>query len=201
MKMSTDWRSCMNDIDPTQTIELVGPPVVANELGLARSSAIRLMQAGLAGPLYSDGQREMVARQQVDDLARWSTVSLAKLPPAFIVRVGPRQRNEDEHDNRLWYGWHSLESDRATQRDGIDRWWEIRNPDELRGQLLVVTVSGFAVYVARIDPRAAPTHHPVSATWWLHLQEATARDADADAWRGIRVKTPGGGAVLRHRLD
>ena len=45
-----------------RVIELVGPPVVASKFGFSIPSAIRLMRAGLAGPVYTDGQREMVSR-------------------------------------------------------------------------------------------------------------------------------------------
>ena len=50
----------------TDPVELVGPPVVASRLDLARSSAVRLMEAGLAGRLHTDGQRVMVERKLVE---------------------------------------------------------------------------------------------------------------------------------------
>jgi hypothetical protein len=188
----------------TDLVELVGPPAVASRLDLARSSAVRLMEAGLAGRLYTDGQRVMVERELVEDLAIPVT-DLDTMPPALVVRVGPPQRDTEEakfrDKPRKWYGWNSLAHDKTDQRAGISRWWEIRDPDKLRGQLFVATVSGFTVDVARIDSQAPATPHPANATWELHIVDPSDGDAAADAWRGIRVKTPGGGAILRHRLD
>lgn len=188
----------------TDLVELVGPPFVASRLDLARSSAVRLMEAGLAGRLYTDGQRVMVEREPIEALAIPAT-DLDVLPPAFVVRLGPPQKDTEEAEfrdkPRKWYGWNSLAGDKADQRAGISRWWEIRDPDKLKGQLFVATVSGFTVDVARIDSQSPATPHPANATWELHIIDLRDGDADADAWRNIRVKTPGGGAILRHRLD
>jgi hypothetical protein len=179
-------------------IELVGPPQVAKRLNIARSSAFRLMRAGLAGDLYTFVQYEMVECELVDLLAdRRPMVDLAGLPPALIVRAGSPQRDISK-DPRPWYGWHDKYKEDSV-KFGISRWWEIREPHKLAGQLFVVTVSGFTVHVARLGENPRPSD--IEPTWELDLTEPAAAAADADAWRDIRVKTPGGGAILRHGLD
>lgn len=180
-------------------VELVGPPQVAKRLDIARSSAFRLMRAGLAGDLYTFVQYEMVERELVERLAEnRPMMDLASLPPALIVRVGSPQRDTSKEDPRPWYGWHDKYKEDSV-RFGISRWWEIREPHKLAGQLFVVTVSGFTVHVARLGENPRPSD--IEPTWELELTEPAANDADAAAWRNIRTKTPGGGAVLRHGVD
>jgi hypothetical protein len=176
-----------------RVIELVGPPVVASKLGFSIPSAIRLMRAGLAGTIYSDGQREMVSRARVDELAARRMRDLASLPPAFILRVGPPQEDTSD-DPRPWYGWDDLaRGDSVTF--GISRRWPVRDAEQLRGHLLVVTVSGVVAHVARIADVS-----PVDDEWAFKLVEPNPDDREARAWRDIRVPTAGGGKTLRHQL-
>ena len=180
-------------MDEMEPIELVGPPVVASALGLARPSAVRLMQAGLAGRLYTDGQREMVGRSRVDALATLPLKDLDDMPPALIVRAGPPHVDTSD-DSRDWYGWHAA-APKDAQRAGASRWWVVRDADQLTGQLFVVTVSGIVVDVARIVSAISAEDF-----WAFRLVDPTADDTDARAWHGLRLKPTAGGAIVRHGL-
>lgn len=181
----------MNEMEP---VELVGPPVVASALGLARPSAVRLMQAGLAGRLYTDGQREMVERSHVAALAGRPLKELDDLPPALIVRAGPPHKDGSD-DSRDWYGWHAAASKEA-RRAGVSRWWVVRDADQLAGQLFVVTVSGIVVDVARIAGAISAEDF-----WAFRLTDPADDDSDAHAWHGLRLRPVAGGAIMRHGLD
>jgi hypothetical protein len=193
---------------PIEPIELVGSSYVAKILDIADLSALKLMRAGIAGPLYTFVQYEMVGREEGDRLKdRRPLVSLQDLPPAFIARVGPPDRSgadEGEKDNlpgwtRPWKGWHAF-ADPHDQLAGISRWWPIREPARLAGRLFVAAVSGWTVHVARIS-HEPPVSRGTEATWALNLVDPDVDDADANQWRRVRTKMPGGGGVLRHRLD
>lgn len=178
-----------------RVIELVGPPVVASKFGFSIPSAIRLMRAGLAGPVYTDGQREMVSRKLVDELARLHPLTdLADLPPAFILRVGPRHADTSK-DDRPWYGWDQMDRE-GSVRFGISRRWPVRDAEKLRGRLLVVTVSGVPAHVARIADVT-----PIGDEWGFELADPRLDDTDANAWQNVRVPTTGGGKTFRHGLD
>lgn len=175
-------------------IDLVGPPVVASKLGFSIPSAIRLMRSGLAGTIYTDGQREMVSRKRVDKLAERTMRDLADLPSAFILRVGPRQDDTSE-DPRPWYGWDDMAREDSV-RFGISRRWPVRDAEQLRGHLLVVTISGFVAHVARIVDVT-----PIDDEWEFKLADPAPGDADGRAWKDIRLPTSGGGKTFRHGLD
>jgi hypothetical protein len=175
-------------------VELMGPVAIAARLAIARSSALQLIEAGLAGRRYVEGQRQMVERERVEALARRDPVDLHGLPPALIVRVGPPQPDTTT-DPRDWYGWYEL-APKDTRRGGISRWWRVRDADRLIGRLFVVTVSGFVVDVARIAGARSDR-----SDWDFQLVDPAASDTDAESWQDVRLKSVGGGAVIRHLLD
>jgi hypothetical protein len=175
---------------------MIGPPAVASKLGFSIPSAIRLMRAGLAGPVYTDGQREMVSRKLVDKLARRQPLTdLADLPAAFVLRVGPRQEDPSKEDDRPWYGWDEMDRE-GSVRFGISRKWPVRDAEKLRGRLLIVTVSGVVAHVARIVDVT-----PIGDEWGFELTDPRPDDTEAQAWQNVRVPTTGEGKTLRHGLD
>ncbi|GEM_PF-4117828 len=178
-----------------ELIELMGPPAVAERLGMARPSALQLIEAGVVGPRYTDGQRLMVERDQVELLAKRQPKNLDELPPALVLRVGPPQKDPDD-DSRDWFGWRDQEPSKDKRRAGISRWWRVHEADLLTGRLFVVTVSSFAVDVARINGASSD-----GSRWAFSLSDPEADDTDAEAWRLVRLKANAGGAVIRHRLD
>lgn len=175
-------------------VEVMGPVAIAAHLAIARSSALQLIEAGLAGRRYVEGQRQMVERGRVEVLAKRTPVDLtACLPPALVVRVGPPQR-DTTNDPRDWYGWYEL-APKDARRNGVSRWWRVRDAESLIGRLFVVTVSGFVVDVSRIaDARSD------RSDWAFQLVDPSASDADAKSWQAVRLKSVGGGAIIRHLL-
>jgi hypothetical protein len=178
-----------------EPVRLVGPPGVMRRLALHRESAIRLMHAGLAGRLYTDGQREMVELTRVEELGARPLKDLAELPPALLLRVGAPEPDTDPENNRGWKGWYQ-DAPREEQLAGVTRRWPVSHAEVLIGQLLVVSVSGFIVEVGRIE---SATQYSSDLTWAFVIRDAD--DAEAAAWRNIRTRQPGGGGVLRHGLD
>jgi hypothetical protein len=178
-----------------ELIELMGPPAVAERLVMARPSALQLIEAGVIGPRYTDGQRLMVERDRVEALAERPTKNLDELPPALVLRVGPPQEDPDD-DSRDWLGWRGQEASNDKRRAGVSRWWRVHEADRLAGQLFVVTVSGFVVDVARIDGASSD-----GSRWAFRLSDPEADDTDVEPWRAVRLRATAGGAVIRHRLD
>jgi hypothetical protein len=176
----------------TQATEFMAPTAMAARLSISRPSALQLIEAGLVGPRYAEGQRTMVERQRVEALAR-PEVEITSLPPALIARVGPPQADTTD-DPREWYGWDET-ADKDARRAAVSRWWRVKNAESLIGQLFVVTVSGFVVDVARIVGVRADRNDRA-----FDLVDVEPGDKDADAWRGIRLRPVKGGTIMRHRL-
>jgi hypothetical protein len=179
----------------TRPTEFMAPTAMAARLSISRPSALQLIEAGLVGPRYTEGQRIMVERQRVEDLAaRGPEVEITDLPPALIARVGPPQADTTS-DPRDWYGWDET-AEKEARRAGVSRWWRVRDAKTLIGRLFVVTVSGFEVDVARIAGARADRND-----WAFDLIDAEPSDEEANAWRGIRLRPVKGGTIMRHRLD
>jgi hypothetical protein len=177
-------------------VEVVGPPGVMKQLGLDRDSAVRIMNTGLAGSVYTDGSRSTVACTEVDALANRCERDLSELPPALILRVDEPEEVDDPEAGRNWKGWHAKAA-RDEQLAGITSRWYVNRANLLTGQLLVVSVSGFVVEVARIS---GASQFASDRSWSFTLAEPDELDAQANEWRNIRTRMPGGGGVLRHRL-
>lgn len=184
----------MDEFDP---VTLIGPPQVADRLDIARKSAIKIIEAGLAGNAYTDGQRLLVAEPGVESLAK-PVIKMKNLPPAFIVRVGPPQADGSD-PSRRFYGWHA-QADATEQREGIRRAWPARDASRLAGTLFVATIAGFVVHVARIA-KATPDLHVGDGRWAFTLDIPAPDDSEAGAFKDSRIETTGGGIVIRHRLS
>lgn len=177
-------------------IELMAAPAVASYLGIARPSALQIIHTGLAGPIYHDGQREAVESKIIKEIADRPMTDLSQLPPAIIVRVGPPEIDTSE-DSRRWVGWHR-NAPRKVQRDGISRWWRVRDAKRLAeppGHLFVVTVSGLVVDVARITDASQEGIYSA-----FELDDPADDDDEAQMWRNVRLRPIGGGPVIRHRI-
>jgi hypothetical protein len=184
-------------------IELMAAPAVAAYLGIARPSALQIIRTGLAGPIYSDGQREAVDARIIEKIKIRPVTELDRLPPAIVVRVGAPQIDLDDPPGhewkvRTWFGWHK-NAPKADQRAGTSRWWRVRDADRLAqppGQLFVVTVSGLVVDVTRIKGASQDGSY-----WAFDLRDPTSDDSDAQVWRDVRLRPVGGGPVIRHGIQ
>ena len=193
--MSTGWE---DSLIPQDRLEVVGPPGAMKLLDLDRDSAVRIMNTGLAGTVYTDGPRSTVARSRVEDLAdKRPEKELSSLPPALILRVDEPEEVNDGEAGRRWKGWHAKAS-RDERLAGVTSRWYVNRADLLVGQLLVVAVSGFVVEVGRIS---GASQFASDRSWSFDILEPDDLDAQANEWRDIRVRMPGGGGVLRHGLD
>ena len=179
----------LDEID--RPIRLLGREAVGAALSIEghrveTQAALRLGLAGLLGQPYDGGRGLLYCPKAVKALAAWPLVR-APAEPATVLRVGPAVRSDDP-DNRPWVGWHQKLWETQTQQKnaiaGVDRWWQIRTVEP--GRLLVVTVSGFVVLVARI------TGHE----HWQSLKHLHLDVDDRHPLNHTRLPTRAGGAVV-----
>ena len=171
-------------------VELISVLEAAGQLRVSPASADNLLRCGLLGTVYSDGRRQYVTAWALRDLAERPPAP-DRLPPAVWARPGPPV---DEGDGRRFRGWHAAAT-AADRKAGVDRWWQLRQPDRLLGALFVVTVAGFVAETYRIRRL---TGQDEMGRWQLAL--AAARDKDASCYLGTRLPARQGGRLIRHQL-
>lgn len=172
-------------------IELTSVSLVGSRLGLARSVGAKVAQAGLLGPVYTDGYRGYVLSETVRSAVVKGVTPLEGLPPALIVKVLPAAPAAGDPD-RDWTGWRA-DAPEQQRLDGIRMWWPVAGPAALKGQLLVAVVGGFVAEVARITD-AAQRNGRVK----FEVVLPAPGDGCADAWRGRRIAPRPGPIVDRH---
>lgn len=173
------------------TINLTAAAAVAPSLAVSRPAAAKLIECGVLGPDYSDGQRHLVQTTKVHDIAARAVVPLHQLPAALVVKPAAPTLDTTE-DPREWLGWRQ-DAKPEPQRAGVTRWWSVRNAEQLVGELFIVSVSGVVVDVSRISA-VASTYRGIS----FGVTNPPGGDTDAEAWRDIRIPIAGGGLVQRH---
>lgn len=142
-------------------------------LGLAKASVERIVETGLAGEVWQTGRTSYVRHEAIAELARRPLVA-ERHPAAVVVRCGPPRPVYDEED-RSFLGWHAAFSRDPSTQPAFDRWWNVAEADDYRGQTFLVAVVGFVVecfgiadvetndYGSRRFVLKSPAHQAVSA--------------------------------------
>lgn len=161
---------------------------IAEDLGLDRKIANRLIRAGLLGDVYAlDGPQTRLAGER-DELERLTSRLVldpddSDLPAAIVVRVGDPQ--PEEGSDREWTGWHvAMPEDIAEAATA--RWWPLaRNLQTIApGALLIVSLGSVIVRVRRIlEVNEAPGFARVS------FKTSEAVGPDADIYIGRRIES------------
>ena len=160
---------------------------VVARLSLSSPQVNNLQKCGLLGQpiaLDPDGKRLATPRDRLEELENFSWIDLAQAEPAVVVKTGAAIRVNEQ--DRQWAGWDATMPDDVAEL-ATARWWPV--PRDVKGYLLVVVVSTFAVRVRRIVEV-----QPVQGGRSALITEPTS-DPDAAKFLGKRVKTRRGPLV------
>lgn len=161
--------------------------VAAEVLEISKSSAVRLLESGVLGPVEMRGSRRVVSMNHVKELSQRPHVNLNVAPRSLVVRVGGPTA-----EGSVWRshsGWHESWTEER-KRNAVRGDWKLRASSIELPMNLVILVGPIIVAVYAIASFEQYDDR-------LRFQVERATTSNEQAFAGKQLRLPPGPVLTR----